>query len=206
MNEKAKVLEALLFATGAPLPLSDLADAICETQKETFGLIEELSLSYREQRRGILIRRVNDSYQMCTNPIYYDELKRMLQVPQRKVMTQPILETLAIIAYQQPVTKAVIEEIRGVNADHCVNKLLEYNLIMEKGRMDMPGRPLLFGTTEEFLRHFGFENLSQLPDLCVGDDEASEPSGDSAQAGEATSGGEFSFGEDLRLETENVDS
>jgi segregation and condensation protein B len=102
---------------------------------------------------------------MCTNPDYYAYVQELLKNPQRKILTQALIETLAIIAYKQPVTKAQIEEIRGVNADHAVNKLMEYRLVVEKGRLDAPYRPILFGTSDEFLKYFGFTNLTSLPDL-----------------------------------------
>jgi segregation and condensation protein B len=103
-----------------------------------------------------------DAFRLCTNAEYSEEVRRLLQKPLRKPLTQPLLETLSIIAYKQPVTKGVIEEIRGVNADHAVNKLLEYGLIIEKGRLEAPGRPILFGTSEDFLRVYGLTRVEEL--------------------------------------------
>ena len=105
------------------------------------------------------------SYQMCTRPEYYENLIRVAATPKKQVLTEVVLETLSIIAYKQPVTKMEIEKIRGVSSDHAVSKLVEYNLVCELGRLDAPGRPLLFGTTEEFLRSFGVHSIEELPVL-----------------------------------------
>ena len=163
MNENEKILEAMLFASGDAMPVSILSMAIGLTVHETRRLLEHMKNTYEKERRGFSLIRLDDAFQLSTNPIYYDHICRLIQVPQRKPLTQTLMETLSIIAYKQPVTKAQIEEIRGVNADHAVNKLMEYNLISEKGRMDSPGKPILFGTSDEFLRFFGIENLEQLP-------------------------------------------
>jgi segregation and condensation protein B len=114
-------------------------------------------------KRGFIIIEVEDSFQLCSNPEYFEYIKTLFSSSQKKKLTQPLLETLAIIAYKQPVTKSDIEEIRGVSAEHSVNKLIEYNLVCEKGRRESPGKPILFGTTEEFLKYYGYSNLSQLP-------------------------------------------
>ena len=163
MKENEKILEAMLFASGQAVPLSVLSIAMGLSVYETRNLLECMERSYEKERRGFTLIRVDNAYQLSTNPIYFDNIRRLIQTPQRKTLTQTLMETLSIIAYKQPVTKAQIEEIRGVNADHAVNKLLEYNLITEKGRLDSPGKPILFGTSEDFLRHFGFESIEQLP-------------------------------------------
>jgi len=108
---------------------------------------------------------LDGAYQMCTKPEIYEYLIRIAKQPKRRVLTDVLLETLSIIAYKQPVTKVEIEKIRGVSSDHAVNKLVEYNLVCELGRLDAPGRPLLFGTTEEFLRSFGVHSVDELPVL-----------------------------------------
>ena len=114
---------------------------------------------------GMSIIELDGSYQMCTKPRMYEYLIKIAKQPKKRVLSDVLLETLSIIAYKQPVTKAEIEKIRGVSSDHAVNKLVEYNLVKELGRLDAPGRPLLFGTTEEFLRSFGVQSVDELPVL-----------------------------------------
>lgn len=157
-------IEAILFAAGEAVSLSKLADCIEQDAKTTKKLVSRLMDRYNPSNSGVTILEVGDAYQMCTNPEFFTYVGRLVKTS-KKILTQPLLETLAIVAYKQPVTKAQIEEIRGVNADHAVNKLLEYGLIVEKGRQETPGRPILLGTSDEFLRHFGFSSLSRLPVL-----------------------------------------
>ena len=120
---------------------------------------------YDEEDRGIHLIELDGSFQLCTKPEMYEYLIKIASQPKRRVLTDVLLETLSIIAYKQPVTKMEIEKIRGVSSDHAVNKLVEYNLVCELGRLDAPGRPMLFGTTEEFLRSFGVESVDELPVL-----------------------------------------
>ena len=120
---------------------------------------------YEKENRGIHIIELEDSFQMCTKTDLYDYLIRIAKQPKKCVLTDVQLETLSIVAYKQPVTKLEIEKIRGVKSDHAINKLIEYNLICEVGRLDAPGHPHLFGTTEEFLRRFGVASLEELPNL-----------------------------------------
>ena len=118
---------------------------------------------YQDEDRGIQIIELEQSYQMCTKKEYYDNLIQIALHPQKPNLTDVMLETLSIIAYKQPVTKAEIEKIRGVKCDHAINKLVEYELVRELGRLDAPGKPILFGTTEEFLRSFGVQAIDELP-------------------------------------------
>jgi segregation and condensation protein B len=120
---------------------------------------------YADEKRGIAIMELDGAYQMCTRPEMYEYLIRIAKQPKHRALTDVLLETLSIIAYKQPITRVEIEKIRGVSCDHAVNKLLEYNLIKELGRLDAPGKPLLFGTTEEFLRCFGVHSIDELPVL-----------------------------------------
>ncbi|MDR1664275.1 MAG: SMC-Scp complex subunit ScpB [Clostridiales bacterium] len=154
-----KILEAVLFASGESVPLTRLADAAGCAVPVTRGLLAHMAELYAEEQAGIQLIELDDAYRLCTNPLYYDNVKKLLRSAPHKPLTQTLLETLAIIAYKQPVTKAVIEEIRGVNADHSVNKLLEYGLIEERGRLEAPGKPIMFGTTEDFLKYYGYKNL-----------------------------------------------
>ena len=120
---------------------------------------------YKEDSIGLQIIELDGAYQMCTKSEMYEYLIRIAKQPKRHALTDVLLETLSIIAYKQPITKVEIEKIRGVSCDHAVSKLVEYNLVCELGRLDAPGRPLLFGTTEEFLRSFGVQSLDELPAL-----------------------------------------
>ena len=120
---------------------------------------------YQEEDRGIQILELEDSYQLCTKNEMYEYLIKVAKQPRKIVLTDVVMETLSIIAYKHPITKLEIEKIRGVKCDHAINKLIEYDLVTELGRLDAPGRPILFGTTEAFLRHFGVASLDDLPSL-----------------------------------------
>lgn len=163
-NYKAAI-EAILFAMGESVELDKLAEALELSIDETRKYIRELQQEYRESGRGMDILELDGAYQMCTRSEMYEYLVRIAKQPKRRVLTDVLLETLSIIAYKQPVTKAEIERIRGVSCEHAVNKLMEYNLVCELGRLDAPGRPLLFGTTEEFLRSFRVQSVEDLPTI-----------------------------------------
>ena len=164
-KELLGAVEAILFAMGESVSLSKLASAIGKQEAETKELLEELKKQYQKKERGIQLIELEDSYQLCTKPELYDYLIQVAKQPKKHVLTDVLLETLAIVAYRQPVTKIEIEKIRGVKTDHAVNKLVEYDLICEVGRLDAPGKPLLFGTTEEFLRRFGVQSVEELPGI-----------------------------------------
>ena len=163
-NYKA-IIESILFTMGESVELSKIAAAIELDKDQTKQLLDELVEDYANAERGITIMELDGSYQMCTKPQMYEYLIRIAKQPKKRVLTDVLLETLSIIAYKQPVTKAEIEQIRGVSSEHAVSKLVEYNLVQELGRLDAPGRPLLFGTTEEFLRSFGVQSIDELPVL-----------------------------------------
>lgn len=159
------VIEAILFTMGESVELSRIAAAIGHDEETTRKLIHKLMDRYEKENSGIYIMELEDSFQMCTKKEMYEYLIRIAKQPKRYVLTDVMLETLSIVAYRQPVTRLEIEKIRGVKTDHAVNKLIEYGLIEEVGRLDAPGRPLQFGTTEEFLRRFGVQSLDELPTL-----------------------------------------
>lgn len=165
LTEKEAALEAILFTMGEAVETKRLAEAIGETPEKTRELLEKLRAGWEKERRGVNLISLEDSWQMCTRSEFYDYLIRIAKAPKKYTLTDTLLETLSIIAYKQPITKAEIEKIRGVSCDHAVNKLVEYNLVCELGRLDAPGRPLLFGTTEEFLRSFGVQSIDELPVL-----------------------------------------
>ncbi len=159
------IIEAILFTMGESVELDKIANALELSKKETKSILEDMQKRYAEENRGIQIICLEDAYQMCSNSEMYEYLIRIAKQPRKRVLTDVLLETLSIIAYKQPVTKAEIEKIRGVSCDHAVSKLVEYGLVSELGRLDAPGRPMLFGTTEEFLRSFGVHSIEELPVL-----------------------------------------
>lgn len=163
--KKIAILESILFAMGESVEVSKLAEVIEEEVSTTKELLGKLSLKYSSEDSGIELLELEDSYQLATKPGMYDYLVKIAKTPRKMTLSESVLETLSIIAYKQPVTRIEIENIRGVSCDYQINKLLEYNLVCELGRKDAPGRPLLFGTTEEFLRSFGVKSLKDLPEL-----------------------------------------
>ncbi len=157
------VIEAILFTMGEAVEVDRIAAAVEHDEDTVRRIIRNMMDRYEEEDRGIQIIELDGSFQMCTKASMYESIIKIAHVPKKHVLTDVLLETLSIIAYKQPITKLEIEAIRGVKTDHAVNKLVEYNLICEIGRMDAPGRPILFGTTEEFLRYFGIQSLEDLP-------------------------------------------
>ncbi|HEX3021952.1 MAG TPA: SMC-Scp complex subunit ScpB [Lachnospiraceae bacterium] len=157
------MIEAILFTMGEAVELSRIAATIGHDEDTTRKIIHNLMDKYDSVDRGIQIIELENSYQMCTKASMYETLIKLTHIPRKHVLTEVLLETLSIIAYKQPITKLEIEQIRGVKTDHAINKLIEYNLVCEVGRLDAPGRPILVGTTEEFLRSFGIASLEELP-------------------------------------------
>ena len=174
MEEKnyEAIIEAILFTMGESVELDKIANAIELDKQETKKKIEALQQKYEQEERGIQIIELDGAYQMCTKNEMYEYLIRIAKQPKKRVLTDVLLETLSIIAYKQPVTKQEIEAIRGVKCDHPINKLLEYRLIKEAGRLDAIGRPILFRTTEEFLRCFGVKSTDDLP--VVGEEQVED--------------------------------
>lgn len=164
-QQQEAVIEAILFTMGESVEISRLAAVLETDKKEVKEILEEMQKRYEAEERGITLMQFEDSVQLSTKPRLYEYLIKIAKTPRRMVLTDTVIETLSIIAYKQPVTRLEIERIRGVNCDHAINKLLEYDLITELGRLDAPGRPLLFGTTEQFLRCFGVKSLEELPEL-----------------------------------------
>lgn len=163
IKQTEAVIEAILFTMGESVELDKIADTIEHDKETTREIIHNMMVRYEEEDRGIRIIELENAFQLCTKQEMYEYLIRIAKQPKRHVLTEVLLETLSIIAYKQPVTRLEIEKIRGVKSDHAVNKLIEYNLVTEVGRMDAPGKPLLFGTTEEFLRRFSVQSIDELP-------------------------------------------
>ena len=150
------VVESLLFISGEAVPLTAIAQTIEMDKATARAIVKSLADKYEAEQRGIRIVEINGAYQMCTAAECFTYIRSMYKSPQRQGLTQSLLETLA---------KGQIEEIRGVSAEHAVSKLVEKKLVCEVGRLDAPGKPILFGTTEDFLRYFGFKSVSELPPL-----------------------------------------
>jgi len=159
------VIEAILFAMGESVEISKLAEIIEEDVRTTKKILASMEERYNQEDRGIALTRFDNAVQLCTKAEMYEYLIKIAKSPRKMTLTDTVIETLSIIAYKQPVTRMEIEKVRGVNCDHAINKLLEYDLIKELGRLDAPGRPLLFGTTEQFLRCFGVKSLEELPEI-----------------------------------------
>lgn len=165
-RQKAEaVLEAILFTMGEAVEINRLASVLEMDEKELKDVLTGMQERYAEENRGISLMWLEESVQLTTKAEHYEYLIKIAKTPRKMVLTDTVMETLSIIAYKQPVTRLEIERIRGVSCDHAINKLLEYDLITELGRLDAPGRPLLFGTTEQFLRCFGVRSLDELPEL-----------------------------------------
>ncbi len=161
----AAATEAILFAMGNAVEIAALCKALDLPEKDVLKALKTLEKRYESSRSGLQLVRLDKSVQLTTKPDYYDQLITIASVPKKMTLTDSVLETLSIVAYKQPITRLEIETIRGVNSDFAINKLLSYDLIQELGRKDAPGRPLLFGTTEQFLRSFGVGSLEELPSL-----------------------------------------
>ena len=159
------VIEAVLFAAGDAVELEKLADIVDVDKRSLREILKKMMDDYNFERRGVHIIRLEDSYQMCTRGEFHDYIAMLAEPRRKQNLSAAAMEVLAIVAYKQPVTRTSIEHIRGVNCDYIVNRLIEKNLIEEVGRLDAPGRPILFGTTQEFLRCFGIAGLEDLPDF-----------------------------------------
>jgi len=165
LKQAEAIIEAVLFAAGDSVDIGRLSDILDIDIKSTRAILTALADKYDREMRGFQIIRLEDSYQICTRRDYQEYISKLVEPRRSLSLSNAAMEVLAIVAYKQPVTRAVIEQIRGVACDTLVNKLLEKNFIEEVGRLDTPGRPMLFGTTEEFLRCFGIESVMELPDF-----------------------------------------
>ena len=165
IKKGAAAIEAILFTMGESVEVTRLAEALEETPDEALEQIAFLKEKYECDESGIGIIELEGAVQLCTRKEFYDQLIRIAKTPKKVTLTEALLETLSIVAYKQPVTRLDVERIRGVNSDHAISRLCELGFITELGRLDAPGKPLLFGTTEEFLRAFGVRSLEELPSL-----------------------------------------
>ncbi len=159
------ILECVLFAAGEAVKTDKLAEIVGENRDAVIRAMEELTAYYNKENRGFSIIEIDDGYQMCTRPTYYTYVQALAGIRRQQGLSNAAMEALSIIAYNQPVTRGAIEYVRGVNSDYAVARLLERGLIEEHGRLDAPGKPILFVTTNEFLRTFGLKSLEDLPDI-----------------------------------------
>lgn len=168
LKEEENMVEALLFSLGRSVSVEEIAVCLNMGKDGATLAAERLRERYEERQEGLIIKKLEDRYQMMSHPKTYEGLIRVVKSPRKPALSDVALETLSIIAYCQPITKVEIERIRGVKSDHAVNRLVEFGLIEEVGRLDAPGRPMLFATTEEFLNRFGVDSLKDLPKLPEG--------------------------------------
>ena len=165
IEQTKAIIEAILFSAGRVVETKELMAILELSNEDIDSIIQNMKAEFEEQNRGIEIIKVENGYQMTTKTEYYDYIYPIFDNRAKPSLSAAALETLSIIAYNPKITRAEIEQIRGVNSDGTIYKLLEYNLIEEVGRLDAPGRPTTYSTTKEFLRLFGLESLEELPDL-----------------------------------------
>lgn len=177
MDNKNNVLarlEAMLFACGDPVEASRLADVLELDVESVTKMLSSLGDSYEERESGLRLIRIDGKYQLCTREEYGQDVRKLLEIKKNTPLSQAAFEVLAIIAYNKTVTKSFIEQIRGVDCSGSISNLVQKGLIEEKGRLDLPGRPLVYGTTDRFLRCFSISSLDELPDLPQSDEENKE--------------------------------
>ena len=165
ISEMEKAIESILFAIGEPVSAVKIAKALECDVKTVLSVLKTLMEKYSSDEYALCIKQLGDSYQMCSKKEYGAYIRNILEQRREEKLSETSIETLAIIAYNQPVTKAFIEQIRGVDSGYVVNNLVEKGLVSEVGKLDVPGRPKLYATSETFLRVFGVSKLSDLPEL-----------------------------------------
>ena len=164
-EEYKAAIEAILFASGTSVPVSRLSQTLEITDKKATEYANELCKEYKESSHGITVIRLDNSYQMVSKKAYAPQIRTAMDLRRNVPLSQAALEVLAVVAYNQPVTKSFIEQVRGVDCSGVIGSLTTKDLIEEKGRLELPGRPLLYGTTENFLRCFSISSLDELPEL-----------------------------------------
>ena len=165
IKQTEAAIEAILFASGEPISVKRLADTVEVEEETVYKICKTLQDRKKTDESGICIVELNDSFQMCTNPDFADYIKKALEIKKNIPLSQAAMEVLAIIAYNQPVTKSFVEQVRGVESSQIVNNLVEKGLVEEAGRLDVPGRPISYKTSINFLRCFGLSGLDKLPPL-----------------------------------------
>lgn len=165
INQKKSIIEAILFAAGRPVTKNELILVLEISAEDIDNIIKSMQEEYKKEDRGIELISIENSYQLCTKKELYEYIYPVLDKRSKPNLSNAALETLSIIAYNPKITRAELEAIRGVSADACVYKLLEYGLIEEAGKIDLPGKPMSYKTTGDFLRMFGYNSLEDLPEL-----------------------------------------
>ena len=188
--------EAVLFAWGRAVTLNELNIALETDVKEVKKVLSELMDEYENDSRGLVIKCINDTYLLTTKAEYSNSIAKIINTPDKFKFTDAVLEILSVIAYKQPVTRSEIEEIRGVGCGNNLNRLIDYELIEEKGRLDTPGHPIIFGTTDKFLLTFGISNLTELPNIS---DELIERLNENIENDNVEEDGQLTFGDDISL-------
>lgn len=163
-------IEAMLFASGDPVEASKLAEVLDIDIETVEKMLGHLSALYDERSSGLMIIRIDNKYQICTREKYSDEVRKLMEIKKNTPLSNAAFEVLAVIAYNKTVTRSFIEQVRGVDCSGPISSLVQKGLIEEKGRMDLPGRPLIYGTTDRFLRCFSLNSLEDLPDLPKNDE------------------------------------
>ena len=188
--------EAVLFALGRAVTLNELNIALETDVKEVKKVLSKLMDEYENDSRGLVIKCINDTYLLTTKAEYSNSIAKIINTPDKFKFTDAVLEILSVIAYKQPVTRSEIEEIRGVGCGNNLNRLIDYELIEEKGRLDTPGHPIIFGTTDKFLLTFGISNLTELPNIS---DELIERLNENIENDNVEEDGQLTFGDDISL-------
>lgn len=188
--------EAVLFALGRAVTLNELNIVLETDVKEVKKVLSELMDEYENDSRGLVIKCINDTYLLTTKAEYSNSIAKIINTPDKFKFTDAVLEILSVIAYKQPVTRSEIEEIRGVGCGNNLNRLIDYELIEEKGRLDTPGHPIIFGTTDKFLLTFGISNLTELPNIS---DELIERLNENIENDNVEEDGQLTFGDDISL-------
>ena len=175
-NKIKSAIEAMLFVAGEPLNIKDSYTNLERDRKTVQERLNELADDFKSESRGIKLINIDDSYQFVTKPENSEFIQKLLKKNKRQSLSQASIESLAIVAYKQPITRVDIDEIRGVKSESALQRLLERDLIKDVGRLEVPGRPILYGTTDEFLRQFGLQSLKELPSLDLYEDSDADNS------------------------------
>lgn len=186
-NNNLNILESLLFACGEPVEIERLAEVMELDESVIIALSETLSEGYEKRKAGFKLIRLDNKLQLCSRADYFDYVRKILELKRNAPLSQAAFEVLAVIAYNQPVTKSVVEQVRGVDCSGVIYSLCEKGLIEEKGRLELPGRPLVYGTTDNFLRCFSMRSLGDLPEIPNNEEQDEQSETEDNQTQEAPS-------------------
>ena len=173
-NNNLNILESILFACGEPVEIERIAEVMELDESVVITLADSLAEDYEQRKAGFKLIKLDNKLQLCSRADYFDYVRKILELKRNAPLSQAAFEVLAVIAYNQPVTKSVVEQVRGVDCSGVIYSLCEKGLIEEKGRLELPGRPLVYGTTDDFLRCFSMRSLGDLPPLPEKEEEKTE--------------------------------